>query len=155
MGSGKLLRKAIKKYGIKNFKKEILVSKIPIREYADKAEIFYIARERAKHKAEYNIVDGGQGFRGQHVTKETKDKIRQKALGNKRALGNVLSSETKQQMGESRIGNRNNGVSYIRCIETNEIHRTREWFKYGFANAYNVARGRQKTCGGFHFEYVS
>ena len=77
-----------------------------------------------------------------------------KIIGNQNAKGNVLSEKTRKQMGESRKGNINNGVAYIRCIETNEIHRTREWIELGYPNAYNVAKGRQKTCRGLHFEYV-
>ena len=160
MGSGKILRKAIKKYGINNFSKEILISHIPSREYADKAEINMIAKERSHDKAEYNIVDGGEGFRGHH-TKEAKAKIGEaskgnqhakcKNLGNQHAKGNHLSEDVRKRMGESRKGNINNGITNIRCVETGEIHRTREWFNLGFANAYNVAYGRQKTCKGFHF----
>lgn len=164
MGSGKILKNAIKKYGIDKFAKNILISRIPIREYADKAEINMIAKERSRGKAEYNIVDGGEGFRGGHHTDETKRKIRLASLGNnhakghnignKNALGNYLSEETRKKMGQSRKGNTNNGIAFIKCIETNEIKRTNEWIQAGFKNAYQVAKGRQKTCDGYHFVYV-
>lgn len=75
-------------------------------------------------------------------------------IGNQYAKGNVLSEKTRKQMGESRKGNTNNGIALIKCIETDEIHRTREWISLGFPNAYNVAKGRQKTCHGYHFVYV-
>lgn len=159
-GSGKILKQSIRKYGKENFKKEILISKIPSRQYADKAEINLIAIERKRHKGQYNILDGGEGFRGKH-TIETRKKIGiaqkgnnhalGKILGNKNALGNRLSESVRKKMGESRKGNTNNGITLIRCIETNEIHRTREWIKLGFQNAYQVAYGRQKTCKGMHF----
>lgn len=165
IGSGTYLKRAIRKYGIENFSKEILVSRIPSREYANKAEIIYIARERYIGKAEYNIVDGGQGFVGAHHRIESCKKISKSLLGNKRAKGkifgnknakgNKLSEETRKKMGLSRINNTNNGKALIKCIETNEIHRTREWILLGFPNAYNVAKGRQKTCNGYHFEYVT
>jgi hypothetical protein len=159
-GSGKILKQSIRKYGKENFKKEILISKIPSRQYADKAEINLIAIERKHHKGQYNIVDGGEGFRGKH-TIDTRRKIGiaqkgnnhalGKNLGNKNALGNRLSESVRKRMGESRKGNTNNGITLIRCIETDEIHRTREWIKLGFQNAYQVAYGRQKTCKGMHF----
>lgn len=78
-----------------------------------------------------------------------------KSIGNKYALGNVLSEETRKKMGDSRIGNQNNGIAFIRCKETGEVHRTREWISLGFYNAHTVAKGRGKTCKGLTFEYVT
>lgn len=62
-GSGIHLRRAIKKYGKKNFKVEILYDNIQLKETADSVEIFAIAKERKIGKAEYNIANGGQGGR--------------------------------------------------------------------------------------------
>lgn len=164
MGSGKILKQAISRYGKDSFEKEILISKIPSRYYADKAEINFIALERKKNKGQYNIVDGGEGFRGNH-TIESRNKIGLAQIGNshalgknhgnKNALGNHLSEKVRHQMGESRKGNTNNGITRIRCVETNEIYRTREWIKLGYRNAYQVAYGRQKTCKGLHFTIES
>ena len=164
MGSGKILKQSIMKYGLENFRKEILISHIPSREYADKAEINMIAIERRHGHSEYNIVDGGQGFRGHH-TEESKRKIGQAQIGNTHARGanfgnayakgNVLSEETRKRMGISRIGNANNGVSFIKCIESGEVHRTREWINLGYRNAYLVAKGLRKSCQGLHFVYVA
>lgn len=163
MGSGKILGKAKRKYGIKNFKKEIIISNIETKEEIDKLEIFYIAEERKIGKSEYNICRGGGGFTGHH-TEESKRKIGKASkgnkyalgynIGNKHALGNILSDETKNKMGESRKGNSNNGCANIKCIETNEIHRTNEWIALGYRNAYQVAKGNRKHCNGLHFEYV-
>ena len=57
MGSGKLLKRAQKKYGIKNFTKEILVDEITNQNLADELEIAYIA----EYQPDYNILKGGQG----------------------------------------------------------------------------------------------
>lgn len=163
MGSGVILKQAIKKNGIDNFKREILVSDIPSRKWADKIETAYITVERKRGKAEYNITEGGQGFCGHH-TEATKIRIgkasigntyaKGKNLGNQHAKGNVLSEEVRKRMGMSRMGNSNNGVALIKCLETNETHRTREWIKLGYQNAYSVARGHHKSCKGLHFKYI-
>ena len=78
-----------------------------------------------------------------------------KNIGNKHAYGNILSEETRYKMSCSRMGNQNNGKTEIRCIETGEILRTREWIAKGFRNAYMVAHGNQNTCKGYHFELVT
>ena len=64
MGSGVYLAKAKKKYGIENFKKEILYSRIQYKETADDMERFAIVKERSIGKAEYNIANGGEGYGG-------------------------------------------------------------------------------------------
>ena len=90
LGSGVLIKKAIKKYGRKNFKKEILEADIPTVELANDFEQMYILFERAKGKAEYNLADGGGGRKGVHHTKEAKKKI---------AENRVLPPEQKIRIG--------------------------------------------------------
>lgn len=87
LGSGKLLQRAIQKYGRENFKKEIL-------EYCDnkkllnEREIFWINHTNAKING-YNIADGGHG--GNTYTEETKEKV-SKLLKNR-----YISPETKKK----------------------------------------------------------
>lgn len=56
-GSGLLLHKAYKKYGIKNFETEILYKRVRDKETIDAMEIWAIE----KYKPEYNIAKGGSG----------------------------------------------------------------------------------------------
>ena len=110
------------------------------------------------------MTKGGYGIRGFHHSEETKkiigeyskgnQRAKGKNIGNKHAKGNKLSEETKKQMGLSRMGNTNNGSAYIECIETGEIHRTREWILLGYRNAYQVAKGNRNYCKNLHFRYI-
>lgn len=62
MGSGKLIKNAIKKYGIEKFKKTILFEDYCNLATINEKEKFYIAEYRSKGKAEYNILNGGDGW---------------------------------------------------------------------------------------------
>ena len=115
MGSGKLIRRAQKKYGIENFEKEILYSRIQYKTTADDMEKFAIAKERAIGKAEYNIADGGQGGtlrrgktpwnKGKCHSSETKRKISEAKKG-KQAWnkGKPISDEQRMKISETLKG---------------------------------------------------
>ena len=95
MGSGVLITRAQKKYGIESFAKEILYSSIQYRETADDVERFAIAKERAIGKAEYNIANGGQGGNlGEEVNRKRAEALK----------GKHISEETKRKMSEARKG---------------------------------------------------
>lgn len=88
MGSGKLIRQAIEKYGIENFSKEILHIFDTEEEMKVKEKELVILCEQS-----YNLCDGGKGgfgyinssgipkFKGKSHSEETRLKISQKALG--------------------------------------------------------------------------
>ena len=97
MGSGVLIKRAIKKHGIENFKKEILYSRIQYKETADDMERFAIAKERAIEKAEYNLADGGQGG-ATPLSEEAKRKI------SEAHKGKPHSEEHKRKISESEKG---------------------------------------------------
>lgn len=129
MGSGKHLKRAQKKYGIENFEKEIIYSRIQYKETADDMERFAIAKERSIGKAEYNIADGGQGggIKGTKLSEETKRKISESLKGNKNGCGKhseehnkkisdalkrkSLSEETRRKLSEAHKGKKRGPMS--------------------------------------------
>lgn len=117
MGSGYNIKRAYKKHGIENFKKEILVFNISERKYVDLLEKTFIASEREKVGIEncYNIADGGQGgnigarneewrrkqsdsHKGRYPSKETKRKISEALKGEPK------TEEWKRNISESLKG---------------------------------------------------
>lgn len=76
LGSGKRLKRAIKKYGKQNFTRRTLeVCLKP--EYAYEVEAKMVNEKAIKRKDNYNIVVGGKGGCGKHTSEETKKKIRE------------------------------------------------------------------------------
>lgn len=125
MGKGKHLIAAQKKYGIKNFKKDILVFNILKKEYADLLEKTFIAAEREKVGREncYNITDGGEGFSG-HFSEEHKRKIGEANKGKK--LGHP-SEETRRKMAEAHRGKKGRHHSEEAKRKMAEAHKGKHW----------------------------
>lgn len=101
MGSGVLLHRAYKKYGIKNFKKEIICKNIQYKETIDDMERFYIKKEREQNpNGCYNITEGGEGCKGHHFhhSVEAKKKI------SKAGKGRLMSEESKRRMSKAQKG---------------------------------------------------
>lgn len=107
MGSGKLIKQAIKKYGKKNFVKEILHVFDNEEDMRNKEKELVVLNETS-----YNLCDGGKGgfgyinrsdipkFKGKKHSDETKSKIASKLNGNNHFGGKKHSDETKKTIGE-------------------------------------------------------
>jgi group I intron endonuclease len=99
LGSGIYLKRAIKKYGKENFKKEI-IEHCKTKNELNKREIYWIKKLNAIKKG-YNISVGGEGgnlFFGKKHSKEAKLKISEFNKGKK------LSNEIKDKIRQSHIG---------------------------------------------------
>ena len=152
MGSGILITRAQKKYGMENFEKEILYSRIQYKKTADGMEKFAIAKERALGKAEYNISDGGQGgplHKGKCHSEETKRKLSDLRKGirhteewkirhsdamkgtNNPFYGKRHSEETRKKISEARKGYKVSEETRKKISETN---RGKHWYNNGEIN---------------------
>lgn len=100
MGSGKLIKKAHKKYGIENFKKNVLyICESDALAYAKEKELIESV-EAWNNDMYYNLDGGGRGtgsgkahpMYGTHLSEDRKEKLRQINLGKK------LTEETKKKI---------------------------------------------------------
>jgi len=85
-----LIHKAIKKYGIDNFKFEILEENL-IQDELTNREIYYISLYKTNvkkygNKYGYNLTDGGEGISGYKYTTKQKEKINTAKLSKKQVL---------------------------------------------------------------------
>lgn len=111
MGSGKLIKKAIQKYGIENFTKEYLAF-CDTDEKLNWFEKFYIKKCKAKEVG-YNLTDGGDGLLNPKAStikkmsearkkycysEESKRKISESMKCHK------VTDDTKRKMSEAKLG---------------------------------------------------
>jgi len=113
LGSGTLLKKAIKKYGKHNFKREILQEVNTIGELVE-LEKKVVNIDFCKDRNTYNMEVGGRG--GKIWTKELKEKMSSsiqrgfvagREVWNKGKKTGPLSESTKMKMSESTKGEKN------------------------------------------------
>lgn len=99
LGSGKALHIAIKKYGIENFKKEVLFLFENEEEAYKKEKEIIKELDGVRDQTCYNLCYGGIGFwQGSTHTLESREKI---SSGNK---GKIRTNEAKQKYSEARKG---------------------------------------------------
>lgn len=115
LGSGLMLKRAIKKYGRKNFVKEILQECSSIQELKD-AEKMWIRKFNADLSVNfYNLSRGGEMNGPTHHSEETKRKISERNLGKKMSYesrkkisianrGRIRSMITREKLRIANIG---------------------------------------------------
>jgi group I intron endonuclease len=168
---------AIIKYGWDNFEHFVLLENLTLEE-ANKYEKFFIALfDTTNSNKGYNVALGGNNIVhseetrkkisehhadfskekhpmwGKHLSEETKQKIREKALNRR------FSEETKNKISIATSGKNNPRAKQVKCIETGQIFDTvkeaSQYFNVDNSSICKVCNGKAKTCGGYHWEYIS
>lgn len=120
LGSGLLLKKAIKKYGRENFRKDILETCVDRKELNER-ETYWIKELEAIDKG-YNIALGGSG--GDTYTNNPKlQEIVEKLSGeNNHFFGKKHTDESKDKIGETKVGKPawNSGKTNVYSKKTKE-----------------------------------
>lgn len=107
MGSGKIIKDAILKYGKENFRKEVLFVFDTLEEALSK-EKEIVTEDFVKNENNYNIsLGGGLGgkningfsFSGHAHSQETIEKIRHASVGNSHNKGKKLTDDHKKKIG--------------------------------------------------------
>lgn len=162
LGSGIKIKQAIKKYGRKNFVKEIIA------ECNNQNELDFLEKKYILDlKPKYNIENGSRGGVGR-LTEETKEKHRLASIGNKSNLGKKFSKEHREKIAAGRTGKKvsdcvkksiseKNSIKIL-CIETNIIYKSALEAKKitGIDNSSisRVCKNKQKVAGGYHWKYA-
>jgi len=131
IGSGYILKKAIKKYGKDNFKKEVLESCIS-REDLEEREKFWIKElDATNHEVGYNIAEGGSGGNTYYGKSEDEmSEIREKI--SKSGKGRVFSEEHKKKLSEAASRRKGNkpckykGMKYEDYMDSEKVSLTKQ-----------------------------
>lgn len=107
IGESAPIHKSMAKYGEENFTLEIIDFADTYEELKEKERFWIKELNSMDRKIGYNLTEGGDGTFGRMHSEETKEKIRQKAIGRK------ISEETKKRMSEARKG---------KCSDIQRIH---------------------------------
>lgn len=137
------IHKAMAKYGKENFTLEIIDFANNYGELKEK-EKFYIKKFNSMDRSiGYNLTEGGDGTFGRLHSEETKEKIRQKALGRK------VSEEAKKRMSESRKGKCSAKMkSHLQEISKIRCHKVYQYDKdLNFIAEYESIRKASEATG--------
>lgn len=160
--------RAIKKYGWNNFKHIILYKNLT-KEEAEQKEIELINKYKTTDKMYgFNISKGGNSLKGWHHSPETRKKISKTMKGmianNKghkqspetiekrriKLIGHNVSDEHRKKISEIKS-------KKVKCIELNKMFINIEEaskFINGNRHISDVCKGKRKTAGGYHWEYI-
>lgn len=117
---------------------------------------------KGKRPSDECIMKAAEAHRGKRLNDETRQKISMKLKGK------PLSDNTREKMSETRKGKKVSEhvilamteatSKKVLCVETGEVYKSisEAGRQHGisFQAISNVCRGRSKTSGGYHWEYV-
>ena len=143
-GSGKIITESIKKYGKKNFKKEILVSGDFTKEEINRFEICAIFFERLNHHSEYNISDGGESpFSNSEFARKAASKTDySKVSETLKEYYSNLSKEEKDKISQKRKET---------CLKRNVSFKTKGTTGMHFKKTPGSAQGSKNSQFGTHW----
>ena len=154
---------AIQKYGWNNFKHEIIEENILTLEEADNKEAYWIFYYNSINNG-YNINLGGEKHaRGLDFAKRVSEGQKKNWENNEKRKEKARQYLKKQWQNEEYrnkfLGSNNGNSVKVKCIETNIVFDTLKeaaaWANTSRQNITGVLRGRQKTAGGYHWEYAN
>lgn len=110
--AGALINNARKKYGVENFKTEIL-DECETLEEANELEKYYIKKLNTKFPNGYNLTNGGEGIEGFEHSEETRKKIAETKKGERNPQygktpwnkGMTMNDELREKLSKSHVGN--------------------------------------------------
>lgn len=168
------LYNAMRKYGKDNF--EIVeIDYAKSLDELNSKEIYWIDKLNTKIPNGYNIADGGNGVKGFHHSKETKQILREKSIGNSNAKGeHDVSTKGRNKMSLAHKGKpsafkgkkhsldareklSNNHSKKVRCIETQIVYPSSLIASKELNITNHIGRCCNKersSCGGYHWEWV-
>lgn len=142
--------RALKKYGIHNFKIEVIAD-AKTKQELDEKEKYFIKYYKCKIPSGYNMTDGGEGQLG----------VRKYGCENAH-YGKKHTEATKEKMRNARkkyIKEKHPMAKAIINLDTGEVF---QYMKsacdlYGLdrSTLTKACKGKRKTCGGFHWSYAS
>lgn len=117
-----------------------------VKEWQDKSskEKAYVLEHQLTHR----------NPKGYKVPDSVKEKLRQANLGKKQSEETIAKKSVAMKI--AMLGNQN-GNKTVRCVETGEIFQSLKQaaicLNVSAHGISNVLKGRQKTAGGYHWEY--
>jgi group I intron endonuclease len=130
-GSGKAISKAIKKYGVRNFSREILFVVFNEIDMMPFEQQFIEQFDAINNQRFYNISPGcnrTSGFKGRKHTEETKAKMRLNGLTNHSHKGKKMSKEVCERMSKAKKGISNHSIAQLEKVRLTGLkNKGRKW----------------------------